>query len=166
MSELVGTYADEWKAVVNDPARRRQFRQFVNTVSGAAYLESTCYGTNDSLTYRMNIALKRKSSQSEGRNVQQTGRNSHLPPNFVNQPSLIPNPSGSGESWPLSTILCQLMTPPRGFLHTSVASPDTQDLRLIRSAAVKYGDSQLAIFHVPRRGYFATQQVQSISLPF
>jgi nitrite reductase (NAD(P)H) len=27
------------------------------------------------------------------------------------------------------------------------------------SAAVKYGDSQLAIFHVPKRGYYATQQV-------
>jgi nitrite reductase (NAD(P)H) len=33
-----------------------------------------------------------------------------------------------------------------------------------RSAAVKYGDSQLAIFHIPRRGYFATQQVRFISL--
>ncbi|KAF9509211.1 hypothetical protein BS47DRAFT_1377626 [Hydnum rufescens UP504] len=27
------------------------------------------------------------------------------------------------------------------------------------SAAVKYGDSQLAIFHVPRKGYYATQQM-------
>jgi nitrite reductase/ring-hydroxylating ferredoxin subunit len=27
------------------------------------------------------------------------------------------------------------------------------------SAAVRYGGSQLAIFHVPRKGYFATQQM-------
>jgi len=27
------------------------------------------------------------------------------------------------------------------------------------SAAVKYGDTQLAIYHVPRRGYYATQQM-------
>jgi len=27
------------------------------------------------------------------------------------------------------------------------------------SAAAKYGDSQIAIFHIPRRGYFATQQM-------
>jgi nitrite reductase (NAD(P)H) len=27
------------------------------------------------------------------------------------------------------------------------------------SAAIKYGDSQIAIFHVPKRGYFASQQV-------
>ena len=32
MHELVGTYFDEWKAVVDDPARQKQFRQFVNTV--------------------------------------------------------------------------------------------------------------------------------------
>ena len=33
MDELVGTYFDEWKAVVDDPERQKQFRQFVNTVS-------------------------------------------------------------------------------------------------------------------------------------
>lgn len=32
MDDLVGTYYDEWKAVVDDPERRKQFRQFVNTV--------------------------------------------------------------------------------------------------------------------------------------
>ncbi|KAG1838472.1 hypothetical protein C8R48DRAFT_782386 [Suillus tomentosus] len=30
MGKLIGSYADEWKTVVNDPARRRQFRHFVN----------------------------------------------------------------------------------------------------------------------------------------
>ena len=32
MGELVGTYFDEWKAVVDDPERQKRFRQFVNTV--------------------------------------------------------------------------------------------------------------------------------------
>ena len=32
-----------------------------------------------------------------------------------------------------------------------------QDSPATRSAAVKYGDTQLAIFHVPKRGYYATQ---------
>ena len=32
MDELVGTFRDEWKVVVDDPARQKQFRQFVNTV--------------------------------------------------------------------------------------------------------------------------------------
>jgi nitrite reductase (NAD(P)H) len=33
MDELVGTYFDEWRAVVEEPERRKQFRQFVNTAS-------------------------------------------------------------------------------------------------------------------------------------
>jgi nitrite reductase (NAD(P)H) len=33
MHSLVGTYEDEWKKAVNDPDLRKQFRQFVNTVS-------------------------------------------------------------------------------------------------------------------------------------
>ena len=32
MDDLVGTYFDEWKAVVDDPERQKRFRQFVNTV--------------------------------------------------------------------------------------------------------------------------------------
>ena len=31
MQELVGTYYDEWKTVVDDPERQKHFRQFVNT---------------------------------------------------------------------------------------------------------------------------------------
>jgi hypothetical protein len=33
MEELVGTYSDEWSAVVKDPERKKQFRQFANTVN-------------------------------------------------------------------------------------------------------------------------------------
>jgi nitrite reductase (NAD(P)H) len=32
------------------------------------------------------------------------------------------------------------------------------------SAAVKYGDSQIAIYHVPKRGYFASQQVYTLRI--
>ena len=32
MDELVGTYFDEWKTVVDDQDRQKQFRQFVNSV--------------------------------------------------------------------------------------------------------------------------------------
>lgn len=37
MDELVGTYFDEWKAVVDDQERQRKFRQFVNTASRHRY---------------------------------------------------------------------------------------------------------------------------------
>lgn len=33
MEDLVGTYYDEWKAVVDSPERQKQFRQFVNSAS-------------------------------------------------------------------------------------------------------------------------------------
>ena len=39
MDELVGTYYDEWKAVVDDQERQRKFRQFVNTVRAANLCE-------------------------------------------------------------------------------------------------------------------------------
>jgi len=37
MEGLVGTYHDEWSVVVKDPARRRKFRQFVNTVNHLSF---------------------------------------------------------------------------------------------------------------------------------
>jgi nitrite reductase (NAD(P)H) len=33
MATLIDSYVDEWKQAVTDPALRKQFRQFVNTVS-------------------------------------------------------------------------------------------------------------------------------------
>lgn len=33
MAKLIGTYVDEWRQAVTDPELRKQFRQFVNTVS-------------------------------------------------------------------------------------------------------------------------------------
>jgi nitrite reductase (NAD(P)H) len=44
---------------------------------------------------------------------------------------------------------------------TCVVSEETISIRSCphRSAAIRYGDSQLAVFHVPDRGLFATQQM-------
>lgn len=38
MDELVGTFFDEWKTVVEDQERQKQFRQFANTVRLPLYL--------------------------------------------------------------------------------------------------------------------------------
>jgi nitrite reductase (NAD(P)H) len=40
MDSLIGTYEDEWKRAVQDPDLRKQFRQFVNTVSVARRFDS------------------------------------------------------------------------------------------------------------------------------
>ncbi|KAH0839338.1 hypothetical protein J3R83DRAFT_20 [Lanmaoa asiatica] len=54
----------------------------------------------------------------------------------------------------------QIATPKSEWQWRKVAT--VQDLapsNVTTSAAVKYGDSQLAIFHVPNKGFFATQQM-------
>ncbi len=120
MDELVGTYADEWRAVVNDPERQKQFRQFVNTDERVAQTEK--------ITER---GQKRPANWSK------------TTPPLVMRESDIAAPKGDWKWHKLATVLDLVPTD----------SGTT-------SAAVRYGDSQIAIYHVPHRGYFATQQVR------
>lgn len=119
MSELIGSYADEWKAVVDDPARRRQFRQFVNS---------------DERRPQTEVITER----GQERPADWPKR---LPPAKLGE-SVIVTPKSKWEWRKLATV--------QDLMPTDDATT---------SAAVKYGDSQLAIFHIPRRGYFATQQM-------
>lgn len=119
MGELVGTYADEWKAVVNDPARRRQFRQFVNTDERRPQTE----------------IIKERGQERPADWPKQ------LPTAKFGE-SVIVTPKSEWEWRKMATV------------NDLVPTDDATT-----SAAVKYGDSQLAIFHIPRRGYFATQQM-------
>ncbi|KAG1902240.1 uncharacterized protein F5891DRAFT_1025513 [Suillus fuscotomentosus] len=119
MGELIGSYADEWKAVVNDPARRRQFRQFVNT---------------DERRPQTEVITERGQERPADWPKQ-------LPPAKLGE-SVIVTPKSEWEWRKLATV--------NDLMPTDDATT---------SAAVKYGDSQLAIFHIPRRGYFATQQM-------
>jgi nitrite reductase (NAD(P)H) len=119
MGELIGSYADEWKAVVGDPARRRQFRQFVNT---------------DERRPQMEVIAER----GQERPADWPKR---LPPVKFGESDIVT--AKSEWEWRKLATVYDLMP--------------TDDA--ITSAAVKHGDSQLAIFHIPRRGYFATQQM-------
>ncbi|KAG2363511.1 hypothetical protein BDR07DRAFT_1483621 [Suillus spraguei] len=119
MGELIGSYADEWKAVVNDPAKRRQFRQFVNT---------------DERRSQTEVITER----GQERPADWPKR---VPPTKFGE-SVIVAPKSEWEWRKLATV------------HDLTPTDDATT-----SVAVKYGDSQLAIFHIPRRGYFATQQM-------
>ncbi|RXW14988.1 hypothetical protein EST38_g10867 [Candolleomyces aberdarensis] len=119
MDNLVNTYEDEWAAVVKDPSKRKQFKQFINT-------------------------------------------DERLPQSEIIQERGQPRPADWSKSSPavkLSTDQCR--TPKSEWSWINVARK--ADLLVneggTSSAAVKYGDSQLAIYHVPRRGYYATQQM-------
>lgn len=118
MATLVGTYHDEWSVVVKDPARRRQFRQFVNT---------------DERQQQVEIIKEREQQRPADWPKQ-------FPPAKFHS-SAIGTPKSEWKWRKLATV---------------------QDLELsdtTSSVAVKYGDSQLAIFHVPKKGFFATQQM-------
>lgn len=119
MGKLIGSYADEWKAVVNDPAKRHQFRQFVNT---------------DERRPQTEVIQERGQERPADWPKQ-------LPPAKLSESTIV-TPKSEWEWRKLATV--------PDLMPTNDATT---------SAAVKYGDSQLAIFHIPRRGYFATQQM-------
>ncbi|KAF8137709.1 hypothetical protein EV363DRAFT_1318672 [Boletus edulis] len=118
MDSLVGTYHDEWSVVVKDPARRRQFRQFVNTDEGQPNVEPV-----------EERGQKRPADWPK-----------QFPPAKL-QASSVATPKSEWKWRKLATI------------------QDLQICSTTTSAAVKYGDSQLAIFHIPGKGLFAIQQM-------
>jgi len=108
---------------VLDPAKRNQFRQFVNTPERQPQAETI------------------------------TERGQHRPADW---PKSYP---------PTQMTLDQLKTGKEDWTWITVASKSdmvTNDAGAT-SVAVKYGDTQLAIFHVPQRGYYATQQMYDLS---
>lgn len=119
MNDLVGTYEDEWKGVVNNPERQKQFRQFVNTDDRQVQIEEMV-------------------ERGQVRPIDWTK-----------------------ESNPLQIRATSIETPKSQWRWRNLAkvSDMTPTNDGATSVAVKYGDSQLAVFHVPRRGYFATQQM-------
>ena len=64
-------------------------------------------------------------------------------------------------SAPLKLTAEQLKTPKNQWAWVTVVKKD--DITLSEdgttNVAVKYGDTQLAVFHVPKRGFYATQQM-------
>lgn len=119
MDNLVNSYEDEWAAVVKDPAKRQQFKQFVNT----------------------------EEQRPQAELIDQRGQ---MRP--ADWPKATPSTKFSPD---------QLITPKSEWRWTKVASK--RDMMSSEngttSVAVLYGDTQLAVYHVPKRGYYATQQM-------
>jgi nitrite reductase (NAD(P)H) len=71
-------------------------------------------------------------------------------------------PADWAKAYPgVKLTLDQLATPKAEWQWVKVATKD--DMMPTEagttSVAVKYGDTQLAVYHVPQRGYYATQQM-------
>lgn len=119
MDNLIDTYQDEWAQVVKDPARRKQFKQFVNTEERRPQSEM--------ITER---GQQRPADWARA-----------YPPAKLTQDQLVT----SRPEWEWLTMVSKADMMPTDIGTTSVA--------------VKYGETQLAVFHVPKRGFFATQQM-------
>ncbi|BFZ56074.1 hypothetical protein PYCC9005_003116 [Savitreella phatthalungensis] len=115
MEELVGRFECEWTAVVRDPQRRQQFRQFVNT-------EETRPNNVDDIVERGQPRPANWPKKSD------TTQFNKL--------------SWSSLTWERVCSVDDLKSTPAG-----------------ASATVLRGDTQLAVYHVKGRGYFASQQM-------
>ena len=69
-------------------------------------------------------------------------------------------------NWPNASVSLkfnpeQLKTPKSQWTWVTVAKKDDMALSEngTTNVAVKYGDTQLAVYHVPKRGFYATQQM-------
>ncbi|KAI0770919.1 nitrite reductase [Trametes elegans] len=125
MDTLVATYADEWRAVVADQDRQRQFRQFANTVGPIP---------SDERVPQMEKVVERGQTRPADWSKDATP--------LVLSETDVPVPKSEWR-WRKVATVHDLAPTDRG----------------TTSVAVRYGDSQIAIFHVPGRGYFATQQM-------
>ncbi|KAJ8607087.1 hypothetical protein MRB53_040523 [Persea americana] len=113
MEELVGKFECEWTAVVKDPKKREEFRQFVNT--------------DKNLANNVEEIMERGQSRPANWPKKSTTYD------FKNQ-------KWSRLEWEKICSIESLKSTPAG-----------------ASATILRGDTQLAIFHVKGRGFFASQ---------
>jgi nitrite reductase (NAD(P)H) len=99
MDALVGTYTCEWTEVVNDPERRKQFRQFVNAVSHSTsnFVAISHIAGGGA---RMIVFLRLNLSSSEAKPDLQIGRKRFRLRSLARVRWLRPRSSGDGDRWP------------------------------------------------------------------
>jgi len=104
---------------ISDPAKRNQFKQFVNT----------------------------DKRQPQAEMIEERGQ--ERPADWAKADTALKITAGElvtpKDKWTWIKLATKVNMRPSDSATTSVA--------------VKYGDTQLAIFHVPKRGYYATQQM-------
>lgn len=145
MAKLIDTFECEWTKVVETPERRQQFKKFANAVS-LLYL---CCSSSQSQQCS-DLLQPRNGPESEY--VEERGQK---------------RPADWASAYPAAHLASsKFPTPKEQWEWKSVAK--SADLiasdEAQTSIAVLYGQSQLAVFHVPSRGLFASQQVRKAGL--
>ena len=142
MQTLVDSYRCEWRDVVNDPAKRKLFRQFVNTDDTEPGIEIIAErGQSRPVDWPQDVVplseLKRALQRSNAHNT--TGRKGTSGGENGTRSRHTP-PAGSREAW------------------VAVGAPD--DFPRDGGAAVKYGHTQIAVFNFASRGeWYACQNM-------
>lgn len=143
MSVLVSTYFCEWTEVVNDPAKQERFRQFAN-VDPKAPQESARVVQGPSNEVPTNPLVDLADSGIE-----------MVPERGQQRPAYWPS-GNTTEGVDFRSLTWKGPLVWEALVHSSRLKTD---IVASASVAVKRGDTQLAIFNVRGRGYFATQQM-------
>lgn len=153
MDNLIGTYKDEWAVAIADPNVRKTFKQFANTVRRFSLLPFL----------RLSLRFPRTSDL-----IDDTDSASPLQDERQLGSELIEErgqkrPADWPQQFPTQRFTdSSIATPRSSWQYVQLASVD--DLQPTEenttSCAVRYGqDTSLAIFHVPRKGYFCTMSM-------
>lgn len=147
---LVDSYRCEWADVVNDPEKRRWFKQFVNTDETEEGIEIvTERGQARPADWPKDFVPISELAMPYQPDAPATGGLKALPSAY--QPEALARKIDDGSSLALRVGFASLSWVPVGRVD---------DFPLEGGAAVKYGKCQLAVFHFASRGeWYATQNM-------
>jgi nitrite reductase (NAD(P)H) len=137
MDNIVNTYEDEWANVVKGSFQR-------------THVYSTC------LIFLVADPIKRQQFKQFVNTSERREQSELIEERGQKRPADWPR-----ASVPLKFTSDQLSTPKSQWSWVAVAKVEDMVLtsKGTTSVAVKYGDTQLALYHVPKRGFYATQQM-------
>jgi NAD(P)H-dependent nitrite reductase large subunit/NAD(P)H-dependent nitrite reductase small subunit len=164
MQHLVDTYECEWTKVVNDPERRKMFRQFINSDETETGIEIvTERGQNRPADWPKDGAILQIEPATQARSISE---GFPAPPGATDQHSVLSTEySVPGTQLPSSPASLEPGRRRRSAVPTS-AGPQwvrvgaVADFPKDGGAAIKYGDVQIAVFNFTSRGeWYACQNM-------
>ena len=140
MDNLINTYEDEWAGVVKG--------QFRVAFSGAPLFTNAMVLTDPIKRKQFKQFVNTEERRPQTELITERGQQ---------------RPADWAKTYPgVKMTLDRLATPKSEWKWTKVCTKD--DMMPTEagttSVAVKYGDTQLAVYHVPKRGYYSTQQMR------
>jgi len=162
MQHLVDSYECEWKAAVNDPEKRKLFRQFVNTDENEHSIEfvdergqrrPADWPRDDQPLYQISAPTSETTTAATTTTINRIA-NTNGSTNGSANGAANGNGSTNGNGSANGNGAGKPTRPARSWVNVGV----TSDFPLHGGAAVKYGEVQLAVFNLGEEWY-ATQNM-------